>query len=455
LPPAGLTATALSGSGWSCTLGTLTCTQSTPLSAGSSYSSITLTVNVASDAPASVTNSATVSGGNESNTANDTASDPTNINAPDLSISKSHSGNFTQGQTGATYTISVRNVGTAATSGMVTVTDTLPPAGLTATALSGSGWSCTLGTLTCTQSTPLSAGSSYSSITLTVNVASDAPASVTNSATVSGGGESNTANDTANDPTNVNPALPDLTITKTHSGNFTQGQTGASYSLTVKNVGTASTNGMVTVQDSLPAGLTATALSGSGWSCTVGTLTCTQSTPLSAGSSYSSITLTVNVASNAPASVTNSATVSGGGESNTGNDTANDPTTITNTSQTDLTITKTHVGNFTQGQYGTYTITVTNVGGKATSGSVTIVDTLPNGLTQNSLVAPGWSCHFATLTCSRTDALAAGHSYPAITLQVKAASNAPSSVVNSVSVSGGGDANSGNNTATDPTTINH
>jgi hypothetical protein len=36
----------------------------------------------------------------------------------------------------------------------------------------------------------------------------------------------------------------------------------------------------------------------------------------------------VNVASNAPASVTNTATVSGGGETNTSNDTANDVTTI-------------------------------------------------------------------------------------------------------------------------------
>ena len=39
-------------------------------------------------------------------------------------------------------------------------------------------------------------------------------------------------------------------------------------------------------------------------------------------------TLTVSVANNAPASVTNTATVSGGGESNAGNDTATDVTVI-------------------------------------------------------------------------------------------------------------------------------
>ena len=56
------------------------------------------------------------------------------------------------------------------------------------------------------------------------------------------------------------PNAPDLTITKTHSGNFTQGQTGATYTLTVSNVGAVSTSGTVTVTDTLPAGLTATAL---------------------------------------------------------------------------------------------------------------------------------------------------------------------------------------------------
>src|SRR5262249_25038208 len=103
----------------------------------------------------------------------------------DLTITKSHSGSFTQGQTGATYTISASNVGGGPSAGTVTVTDTLP-AGLSATAIGGSGWSCGLSSLTCTRGDTLAAGSSYPSITLTVNVASNAPSSVTNSAIVSG-----------------------------------------------------------------------------------------------------------------------------------------------------------------------------------------------------------------------------------------------------------------------------
>ena len=86
--------------------------------------------------------------------------------------------------------------------------DTLPP-GLTATAASGTGWTCTLnapaaGQVQCTRSDVLANGSSYPAITLTVNVALDAAPSVTNTVTVSGGGQTNTANDSATDPTNVN-----------------------------------------------------------------------------------------------------------------------------------------------------------------------------------------------------------------------------------------------------------
>src|SRR5206468_11446214 len=90
----------------------------------------------------SLTNTATVFGGSEVNTSNNTATDVTAIDLPqDLSISKTHTGNFAQGQTGASYTIDVQNIGGVSTSGTVTVTDALP-AGLTATAISGTGWSC-------------------------------------------------------------------------------------------------------------------------------------------------------------------------------------------------------------------------------------------------------------------------------------------------------------------------
>ena len=316
------------------------------------------------------------------------------VATPDLTITKTHSGNFTQGQTGATYTITVSNSGSGPTSGTVTVTETLP-SGLTATAISGSGWTCTQPSGPCTRSDVLAPGGSYPVITLTVTVAGNAPASVTNSAAVAGGGEVTTGNNTANDPTTITPqaGVADLAITKTHAGNFTQGQTGATYTITVSNSGSGPTSGTVTVTDILPSGLTPTAISGTGWSCTQPSGPCTRSDVLAAGASYPAITLTVTVAGNAPASVTNSAAVSGGGQSNTANDTANDLTTITPpTGVADLTIAKTHGGNFTQGQTGaTYTITVSNSGTAATSGTVTVTETVPTGLTATAISGTGWT----------------------------------------------------------------
>ncbi|HXJ41066.1 MAG TPA: ice-binding family protein, partial [Bryobacteraceae bacterium] len=98
------------------------------------------------------------------------------------------------------------------------------------------------------------------------------------------------------------PLLADLAIAKTHLGNFTRGQTGATYTIMVSNVGSAPPTGSVTVSDVLPTGLTATAISGPGWSCTLTGLTCTRSDALAAGASYPIVTLTVNVGTDVPAS---------------------------------------------------------------------------------------------------------------------------------------------------------
>src|SRR5262249_22742806 len=60
------------------------------------------------------------------------------INPPVLQIQKSHTGNFRQGDTGATYSITVTNAGPGPTGGTVTVTDSLASApGLTITNMSG------------------------------------------------------------------------------------------------------------------------------------------------------------------------------------------------------------------------------------------------------------------------------------------------------------------------------
>ena len=126
---------------------------------------------------------------------------PVTVTPPALSITKTHTGDFTQGQQGATYTITVSNmVGAGPTSGMVTVTETLP-SGLTLGSMSGAGWLCGTGT-TCTRSDALAGGTSYSPITVTVNVASTASSPQVNAVTVAGGGS---AGASATDSTTINP----------------------------------------------------------------------------------------------------------------------------------------------------------------------------------------------------------------------------------------------------------
>jgi len=115
---------------------------------------------------------------------------------PVLSISKRHAGNFTQGQTGATYTVTVSNqAGAGPTSTLVVVTETIP-SGLSLVSMAGTGWTCAAGT--CTRSDALAGGASYPPITVTVNVAGNATSPQVNAVRLSFGisGSANTTDST-------------------------------------------------------------------------------------------------------------------------------------------------------------------------------------------------------------------------------------------------------------------
>ncbi|TVQ82235.1 MAG: DUF11 domain-containing protein [Micavibrio sp.] len=129
----------------------------------------------------------------------------------------------------------------------------------------------------------------------------------------------------------------------------------------------------------------------------------------------------------------------------------------------DLTIAKTHApSSFGEGSTtGVFTITPSNIGTVDTSGTVTIVDTLPAGMT---VAAPatgtGWTCiggiGDTTVTCTSTDVIAAGSSGNPISLRVAvAAGTSGQLLVNTVVISGGGEPPGfdGNNTATDTVAI--
>jgi hypothetical protein len=240
---------------------------------------------------------------------------------------------------------------------------------------------------------------------------------------------------------------PALTMTKVHSGNFVQGQQGAQFTLTVDNTGLGTAGGPipVTVVDILPSGLTpaATPGTGTGWTCGAvsQTVTCTNSTVVPSSSSFPRLTLNVNVANNAGASLSNTASVNGSGNATAVNSNRD---TVTIQSAPVLVISKSPSGNFTQGSTAIWDIVVSNTAtaNSTTSGLVTVVDTLPSGYSFSSYTgSPSWTCGAAgvTVTCTSTAAVSGGSSYTTIGLTVNVPATSPTSVTNNASAYGGGD----------------
>ena len=128
--------------------------------------------------------------------------------APDLSITVADNsypynpvgGSIYRGASGGTFTVTISNVGTAPTSGAVTVTNVLS-AGLTPTGISGDAWNCALSTLACTRSDSLGVAGKYPAITVNVTTSATAPDGVTDTVSVAGGGDLNTTDNTAQDYT--------------------------------------------------------------------------------------------------------------------------------------------------------------------------------------------------------------------------------------------------------------
>ena len=112
----------------------------------------------------------------------------------------------------------------------------------------------------------------------------------------------------------MQPSGIDPWLTMTRNGTLSPGGS-ASYTLVVKNVGQASEPGPLSIVDTLPAGLSFSSGSGTGWSCGASgqTVTCTRSGALASDATAASLTINVSVGGGASGPLTNSATVSSGG----------------------------------------------------------------------------------------------------------------------------------------------
>jgi uncharacterized repeat protein (TIGR01451 family) len=319
---------------------------------------------------------------------------------PDMTLAKNSSGLFTRGLT-ATYTIPVSNVSTyGPSSGTVTVNDTLP-IGLMPTGASGTGWSCSVAsqTVSCTDSTALTAGSTYPSITVTANVLQTAPSTITNTATVGGGGEVNLANDTA---TNVAAVVSsaDLAVTDMAAPNPVAAGSNITYTQVVTNNGPSAADTATLVQ-AVPANTTFVSISApAGWTCATpgvgGTGNVVCSTLSMTGSTAATFSMVVKVTAGTTSGtvITDTATVNSSvSDPNTANNTASAAVVVGTTTQAEMTVTNVASPNpVAAGANITYTQTATNIGAAAAT-NPTLTETTPLNTTFQSISAPtGTTC---------------------------------------------------------------
>ena len=343
------------------------------------------------------------------------------VSVPDLAVTKSDGiATIAPGQS-TTYTVTVSNVGDGPATG-VTVRDSLP-ANVRAVSAPANG-ACpagvvTAGTVTWTLPGTLSAGASASCL---VSLTVDRPlaasvVAITNAVNVDDdrthGTDPNPANNTASDTDTITGG-PALTVTKTDDRTSVSPGEELTYRITVTNNGPIEATGVV-VTDTMgantalvdPSGGTGVPIGGNG------TLSWNVGSILGDGGSRT-VTVTVKVADTVPAGVDSTTNLARATPTNGTTATATDTDTID--AAPDLAITKTdHQTTTAAGATYDYELVVTNKGNQDATG-VTVLDTLPDGVTcldagaTGSNTSPGTCDNNAGTYTAALGALAAGRS---------------------------------------------
>jgi uncharacterized repeat protein (TIGR01451 family)/fimbrial isopeptide formation D2 family protein len=469
--PSGMTIVSFTApAGWTCDVGTAVC--SATALAPSTTAVITVDVAVASSVldGVTLTNTATVSTTSPGDDpADNTATAPVDVIAvADLAIAKTHDGSQVRAGETTTFTFRVDNIaGPSNAVADVVIADILP-IGFTFIGATGP-WDCVPGDpdavggqpVACTHvaagvPAPLPAGTTAGDLVMSVATSPSLLAStVTNTATVD---SPTTDLNPVNDSSSVDVAVvteTDLTITKTATESPVVIGDAVTWTVVVTNEGPSDAFD-VAVTDTVPASVTGVAVDGGAdWTCSVtgNDVSCNHVGALAALDS-AEFTVTGTVTAPAYPELVNSASVSTSTpEPDTDDNTATSTTPVA--LQSDLAVTKTHVGTPQVGGRVTYTLTVTNSGPTENTGPVELIDVLPDGLTFVSAVGTGWSCDLAAtiVTCTLAGTLAVGAT-STVTLVADVEPDAWPSVTNVVSVSSPHtDLNPDNNTAADPTPV--
>ena len=346
-----------------------------------------------------------------------------------------------------TFTLTPHNAGPSTALGGWSVTDVLP-AGLTAVSItpSSADYSCTLASLTCTNSKPFAAGADMGFITITATVDAGATGPLTNLAFVK---------PAAGDTPETNPLGPVPTVPTDASTTPTDNDSSVPVSLTpYVSVGDyvwydVNRDGAQTAGEAPYAGMTVNLFAGTDTS--VAPL---QTTTTNAAGYYSFVNLepstqyTIVFVKAATESFTTqdvygviSNTATGDHYTDSDADVASGAVTFTTTEtglnrasvssgladnpgidagivKYNLKLAKvlTTAGPFTPGQTVTYTLTPHNDGPVAAMAGWSVTDVLPTGLTLVSMSGAGYDCTTTPGTCVAAGSLAAGADGPLITV---------------------------------------
>ena len=307
--PAGTTFQSATGAGWTCSANaqTLTCTNPGPL-APTKSTAVTVTAGISPQLAGTIVNTAVVSTVGDANLDNNSGSvTVTTVKLPDLATTKTVSTDTLRLGGGATYTITVKNVGAGPTTTAITTTDAFPT-GLVPLTATGDGFTCTITgqNVSCARTTALNAGES-ALISIAAAVSPTASSAIfTNTACTKTAGDAVTTNDCGSVSTPMAGKF-DAVLRKETVGDFISGTAGV-FQLWVKNTGTVPLAGPISVTDSLPTGLTFSAVNAKAWSCvaTGNIVRCTNAAPLPVGDSIP-IGIVTGIAKDANTPVTNCA----------------------------------------------------------------------------------------------------------------------------------------------------
>ena len=357
----------------------------------------------------------------------------------DLTITKTDSPDPVIAGNNLTYTITVANAAGPSDAQNVVITDTIPSqTTFVSVASSDASVSCTAppvgasGLVTCNKAT-LPVGATVT-LTLTVKVKPNTPsgASISNTATVGSQTPDPTPNSNTATTTTAVTTEATLSVVKTDSPDPVVAGTNLTYSITVTNNGPSDAQN-VTLSDPLPAQTSYVSLSGTGifgtaGACshnggTPGTVSCGGGLVLPAGQS-ATLNIVVKVAPSAQVAppnppITNTVSVSSPTD-------AGSPRTASTTTnvrrEADMELTKSAPATVIAGNNIDYTLKVKNIGpsdvdGGSQPGTITVVDTLPFGVTPLSPMSSpnvtisgpgGFTCSYDSGTGKVTCVNAAG-----------------------------------------------